>query len=174
MSNQDSKQLSIDDLVDRYGEELLRYLWRYLKSSPVNAEDCLQETYLKAIRGFPALSNHDHLRAWMYRIATNVANTRLSEARRREQTEAASAAHASERESSVEDMVRMRLDLEAVAAAVNRLPERQKAAFLMRKYQSLSYDEIAASLGCSRDSARANVYQALRSLRDQFDREMEA
>ena len=48
------------------------------------------------------------------------------------------------------------------------LPEKQRAALMMRKYQELTYPEIATVLKTSEESARANVYQALKKLRKQF------
>ncbi|HLD94885.1 MAG TPA: sigma-70 family RNA polymerase sigma factor, partial [Anaerolineales bacterium] len=61
-----------------------------------------------------------------------------------------------------------RTQLAAVKQAVMALPDRQRAALMMRKYQELEYAEIAEALDCSEDSARANVYQALKKLREQF------
>ena len=64
-----------------------------------------------------------------------------------------------------------RTQLAAVRQAVQALPERQRAALLLRKYQELEYAEIAAALDCSETAARANVYQALKKLRTIFQDE---
>ena len=58
-----------------------------------------------------------------------------------------------------------REQLRAVARAVEDLPPKQRAALMMRRFQGLGYAEIAAALGGSEASARANVYQAIRQLR---------
>lgn len=58
--------------------------------------------------------------------------------------------------------------LMAVWEAVEGLPHKQRAAFMMRKYQGLSYHTIATVMGGTEASARANVYQALKKLRAQF------
>ena len=63
--------------------------------------------------------------------------------------------------------------LREVERAVEALPPRQRAAIVQRKYQGLSYAEIASSLDCSQDTARAHVYQGLRRLREQFSDEPE-
>jgi RNA polymerase sigma factor (sigma-70 family) len=65
---------------------------------------------------------------------------------------------------SVADRVERKALLEAVTRAVEELPDQQRAALIMRKYQELSYTEIAAALECSEASARANVYQAVKKL----------
>ena len=61
-----------------------------------------------------------------------------------------------------------------VHSAVMELPDRQREAILMRKYQELDYAEIAAVLDCSEDSARANVYQGLKKLRKTLGEEVQA
>ena len=61
-----------------------------------------------------------------------------------------------------------RISLAEVQQAVMALPERQRAALMLRKYQELEYEEIGVALGCSQESARANVYQALKKLRAIF------
>jgi RNA polymerase sigma-70 factor (ECF subfamily) len=67
--------------------------------------------------------------------------------------------------SGVPEAAERRERLRRVDEAVQRLPAKQRAALMMRKYQELPYPEIGAALGCSAASARANVYQALRRLR---------
>ena len=52
--------------------------------------------------------------------------------------------------------------------AINDLPNRQRAALIMRKYQELSYAEISGIFDCSEAAARANVYQAMKKLRVTF------
>ena len=56
-----------------------------------------------------------------------------------------------------------------VAALVDGLPPKQRVALVMRKYQGLGYDEIAATLETSETAARTNVHEALRKLRERFD-----
>jgi RNA polymerase sigma-70 factor (ECF subfamily) len=63
--------------------------------------------------------------------------------------------------------------LHEVAEAVEALPPRQQAAIVQRKYQGLSYAEIADCLGVSEDTARAHVYQGLRKLRARFRDQLE-
>jgi RNA polymerase sigma factor (sigma-70 family) len=70
--------------------------------------------------------------------------------------------------SSVAEAFDHRQRLETVAATVEALPPRQRAALLMRKYQDLDYADIAEALGGTQAAARANVYQALKKLRHQL------
>ncbi|MCL4368402.1 MAG: RNA polymerase sigma factor [Actinobacteria bacterium] len=156
-----------EDLIERHSAELLRYLWRLLRD-PDDAQDCLQETYLKAFRAYARLQSAANLRAWLYKIATNVARTH---GRRR--------ARLAGRTADLDGVLELRAesdgsdsaeenDLVLVVRAVNKLPHRQREALMMRKYQGLEYEEIALALGCTPTTARAHVYQAVRKLRLRF------
>jgi RNA polymerase sigma-70 factor (ECF subfamily) len=153
-----------DTLVDKHSREIFAYLWRIMHDTQ-DAEDALQETFLRAFRGFPRLHNNTNLRAWLYKIATNVAYTHLKRRSRRashitDLTEFTPIAAPDKREEH--DL------LEAVLQAVERLPHKQQAALMLRNYQGFNYEEIGTILECSPESARANVYQALKKLRNHF------
>ncbi|MBX3005862.1 MAG: RNA polymerase sigma factor [Anaerolineales bacterium] len=158
-----------ETLVDAYGGELFGYLWRLL-GDEAEAEDCLQDAYLRAYKAYERTAP-DNLRAWLYKIATNTARTRLQRNGRHaaRQTELHEE-HASG-EAHVETQVLQRISAAAVRAAVGGLPPQQQAALLLRKYQGLEYAEVAVALGCSEQAARAHVYQALKKLRAQFSEE---
>ncbi len=141
---------------------LLGYLGRMLGDAD-EAADVLQDTLERALDGRRPLPSDSELRPWLYRVATNRA---IDVIRRRRFTATWTAEPAIGRttEGEVED----RVLLKAVAAFVRGLPPKQRAALVMRRYQGLSYQEIARALGCSEESARANAYQALRRLRSHF------
>ncbi len=133
-----------------------------------DAEDCLQETFLRAFRGYSRLASDSNYRAWLYKIATNVARTHFS--RRKRATMHKAKIDPSRLQggiSPLEELDRREM-LRAVLEAVEGLPYKQRAAFMMRKYQGLSYRTIATVLGGTEAAARANVYQALKKLRTQF------
>ncbi|MBL8057478.1 MAG: RNA polymerase sigma factor [Anaerolineales bacterium] len=154
-------------LVERHSAELFAYLFR-LTRDEADAQDCLQEAYLRAHRAYGRLDEGANLRAWLYRIATNAAFSHL----RRRRREAAWRAPADERwpaaDPSPPEQAARRAQLAALAGAVERLPAQQRAALVLRQSQGLSYAETAAALGCSEDAARANVYQALKKLKEVF------
>lgn len=161
-------QPAFEDLVDTYSGEIFGYLWRLLGGRP-DAEDCLQEAFLRALRAYPRTPRLRNPRAWLYRIATNTARSHLARGARHLARTADLDARLASPASSVADAFDHRQRLEAVAAAVEALPPRQRAALLMRKYQELDYPAIAEALGCTQAAARANVYQALKKLRHRLD-----
>lgn len=151
-------------IVDAHSAEIFGYLWR-LALDPADAQDCLQETFLRAYQAYGRLQDTTHLRAWLYRIATNVAFTHLKRRRRdAARTLPLDPDQTADGPGPAEALAR-RETLRAVAAAVERLPDQQRATLILRKYQELSYGEIAATLDCTEAAARANVYQALKRLR---------
>lgn len=152
------------ELVERHGKEIFVFLFRLMQQS-VEAEDCLQETYLRGFQAFDALDASANFRAWLYRIANNVAMTRLQ--RRARQAELLSDQVASPAD-PVEQQIETHVQLEALRSAVSALPAKQRAALVMRKYQELSYAEIGLALEIAPEAARANVYQGLKKLRAQF------
>ena len=153
-----------DSLVNAHSAAIFAYLWRMLRDY-ADAEDGLQDTFLRAYRAYGRLNGHPNPRAWLYRIATNVARTRLKQrGREAVRTAALDPELVAAGPGPAEQASRNAL-LETIAAAVDALPHHQRAALILRQYQGLSYDQIAAVLECSADSARANVYQGMRKLK---------
>ncbi len=155
-----------EHLVETYGEEIYVYLWRLFNGSVEDAEDCLQDTYLRAFQAYHRLRPDSNYRAWLYKIATNSGLTFLKKKRR--QTNFQKGLDG-DNAPSLDDAVEQRITLEQVARAVETLPEKQKSSLILRKYQALSYHEIATIIGGDERSARANVYQGLRKLRKMFN-----
>ncbi len=154
-------------LVDAYSAELFAYLVRILREAG-DAQDCLQEAYLRAYRAYPRLDARANVRAWLYRIATNLAFTQLRRRRREADWQVRADEHQAAADASTAGRAIRRLVLARLAAAVERLPAQQRAALVLRRYQGLSYGEVAAALGGTEAAARANVYQALQKLREEF------
>jgi RNA polymerase sigma-70 factor (ECF subfamily) len=167
MPNQISPAPRFEDLVERYSQEILNYLWR-LTQDVQDAEDLLQDTFLRAFRAYPNLEHHEHLRAWLYKIATNNARTFHQRNNQHQRSTARFDEEYSASSDTTAAQVQSRLDLSAVKAAVEALPLKQRSALIMHKYQALSYREIASALDIQEDAVRANVYQAMKKLKAAF------
>ena len=156
-----------DELVERHSGEIFAYVWRMLREAH-DAEDCLQETFLRAFRSYERVRAGTNYRAWLYKIATNAARSHWKRRKRSETYTIDLDPELQADGMSVADRVERKALLEAVARAVEALPDQQRAALIMRKYQELSYAEIAAALECTEAAARANVYQAVKKLQTRF------
>ena len=156
-----------DVLVERHSAEIFAYVWRMLRDA-ADAEDCLQETFLRAFRSYGHVRAGTNYRAWLYKIATNTARSQWKCRMRNETHTTELDPDRQADEMSVADRVERKALLAAVTRAVEALPDQQRAALIMRKYQELSYAEIAAALECTEAAARANVYQAVKKLQAKF------
>jgi RNA polymerase sigma-70 factor (ECF subfamily) len=155
-----------EELIDRHHDEIFAYLWRLLQKErysdvTLEAEDLVQEVFLRAYQSFSGLRQDSNHRAWLYKIATNCAFTKLRQMRNRRDktlqlTDTRAVCGPSPGRHSMQTHVR---------SLVNGLPAKQKASVTLRYLEDLDYSEIATILGCSEETARANVYQALRRLR---------
>jgi RNA polymerase sigma factor (sigma-70 family) len=131
-------------------EEIWRYLVRLLGRDA--AEDAFQETFLRALRGYPKLSHARHLRAWAYTIATRVA---VDERRR-------GAPGGTIPELATEDERPAYAELDHLAGD---LPATERAAVVLRYGYDLPYTDIAAALGSTEAAARQAASSGVRRLR---------
>ncbi len=165
--------LRFEQLIDRHHDELFAYLWRLLgkqRGSDValDVEDLVQDVFLRAYENYDRLRLDSNPRAWLYKIATNCALTRLRRVKNWR-------AKFTERErNAIKSCVSA--DSENLAARVRifvgSLPAKQKTCITLRYLQDLDYAEIAEILNCSEASARANVYQAIQRLRAALKEEL--
>jgi len=167
-------QQPFETLVELHRDEIFAYLWRLIPGD--QAEDCLQETFLRAFRAYKRTTPDSNYRAWLYKIATNVARTAHTRWQR-EMTRELNHPIASEGRTLLDSVI-FSDDLKVVLHAVEALPHKQRSALMMRKYQEMDYKDIGVALECSPATARAHVYQALKKLRDRLagdlDSSMEA
>jgi RNA polymerase sigma factor (sigma-70 family) len=117
------------------------------------AEDAFQETFLRALRGYAGLEHGRHLKAWVFTIATRVA---VDEGRKRRPEPALVA------EPGIDGERPAYAQLEHLA---EDLPEKERAAVVLRYGYDLSYDQIAEALNSSEDAARQAASSGVRRLR---------
>jgi RNA polymerase sigma-70 factor (ECF subfamily) len=167
--------LRFETLIERYHDELYGYLWRLLDGAgqadaTVDAQDLTQEVFLRAYKAFERLRPDSNYRAWLYKIATHCAYTALKRSQRQtgNNVPLLDDVHGdgiTDADQLPDQAVAFNETLASARQAIAALPTKQRAALVLRHVQGLDYAEIAQALGCSEDSARANVYQALRRLR---------
>lgn len=156
-------------VVAAHHAEIHRYLVR-VTARASDADDLSQETFLRAFRAHRALPADANVRAWLFAIATNLCRNHFrGEKRRRLAMAAASAEPAPGDGGRPDGHVLLQEAGARVGAILAGLPLRQRLAFTMRKLHDLEYETIGTSLGCSAESARAHVFQALRKIRRGLD-----
>lgn len=153
-------------LVDRHSEALFATL-RLALANAEDAREVFQETWLRAFENLATLRETDRVQSWLVSIALNLARARL---RRTGAAPRAAGADDPEPvdEADVGERLAEREELELLRARILELPPRQREVMDLRLSHELSHAEIAALLGISAESSRANFYQALRRLRAAF------
>ena len=148
--------------------EIYRYLRRVTFWS-AEAEDLSQETFLRAFRAYRALPPDANVRAWLFAIATNLFRNSLRSAKRRRAAHDTIKSHGNQESGDGPEGAAVFNEARAaVEDVIGKLPAKQRAAFVLRKVHELPYEDIAESLSCSVDSARAHVFQAFRKIRQRL------
>jgi RNA polymerase sigma-70 factor (ECF subfamily) len=160
-----------DALVAAHSSYLLSFCWR-ITGDRTEAEDAVQEVFLRLVRSLPKLDPQPSLRPWLRRVAANVC---ISEARRRSRGPvlgADDAAVAAEFEAPglagadpVAGQVLERADVAAVGRAINSLSRPQRAVLIMRVVDGLGYESIAAALGLPVGTVKSHLARARAQLR---------
>ena len=147
-------------LVDDHAAELHRFLVASIGQT--DAEDCLQETFLSALRAYPRLRHADNLRAWLYTIAQRKATDVVRSRSRHPVSELdeAMGGPASDPQPTPDD---------GLWQSVRALPAKQRAAVIHRYVFDLAYREVGERMGISEEAARQNVSAGLRRLRREVD-----
>lgn len=141
-------------LMDAYQERLYWHIRRLVVSHD-DAQDLLQETFLKVYRSWDSFKGNSSLFSWLYRIATNVVLSSL-------RSKHPEGTQLDEVRGMAADSYFEFCDEEAVALqrAIHSLPPKQQAVFNMRYYDEMSFKEIADINDCSENSAKANYHFA--------------
>jgi RNA polymerase sigma factor (sigma-70 family) len=141
-------------LIDAHAAELHRFLAACV--GPTEADDCLQETYISALRAYPRLRDAANLRAWLFTIA----HRKATDALRRRRRHASTALDGVDGAAAAPDVAD-----DELWSAVRVLPPKQRAAVVHRFVFDLAYREIGERMGVSEEAARQNVHAGLRRLR---------
>jgi RNA polymerase sigma-70 factor, ECF subfamily len=128
------------------------------------AEELTAQTFYKSAAGLARLGDDiQHVQAWVLRVAMHTANTHY---RRQRLRQIFLGRFARSRSVSAEPADPQRMD--RVRAALLALPPKHQSVVVLRYYVQLSFDDIAAVLGCRPDAARARLSRALRELRQRL------
>ena len=170
-------QQSFELLLQRYRTPLVNFLYRMVRSRE-QAEDLAQEVFLRVYRAREDYEPSAKFTTWLFRIATNLALNSLRDHRYQkleismDAPVVADAESGDERPMEVADEhpdIEQHLVEEArkkmIRHAIEKLPEKQRAAVLLHKYQELDYAEISKILRCSESALKSLLFRAYETLR---------
>jgi len=169
---------SFELLLRKYRTPLVNFLYRMVRDTAV-AEDLAQEVFLRVYRARNEYAPSAKFTTWMFRIATNLALNSVRDNRHRrmdismDQTVNAGddeqpAMEVPDRAPTIEQKLVARTRSVMILRAVHALPEKQRAAVLLHKYQELDYDEIARILECSESALKSLLFRAYETLRTEL------
>ena len=155
-------------LVERWQNQVFAFLLSML-GNPEDAQDLCQETFMRMISSAGNYNPQGQFQSWLFRIAGNQARSRL---RRRKvlkwlpiDTERDDPP--SKDLDPHQEMEREQTRAE-VRSAIDRLPDRQKEALLLKQYQDMKYQEIADTMGLTVGSVQMLLHRAMTALRNDF------
>jgi RNA polymerase sigma-70 factor, ECF subfamily len=152
---------AFDALVERYQRDVYRLCYRYVNDHH-DASDLAQDVFLKAYRAIGRFRGDSAFSTWLYRIAVNTClNFRASRQRPSEELkdDVADAGRRVDRRMEDDELSQQ------VREAVSRLPEKQRATLILKIYNDLTHEEVAAILGSTVGTVKANLFHALGNLR---------
>jgi RNA polymerase sigma-70 factor (ECF subfamily) len=154
---------ALASLLERHSAKLHGYLRRYTRSS-ADADDLLQETWVRVARFARRFDAARRFRTWLYGIATNLARDWIRRNRTRESglLGARTEAHLV---SSVEAGPGERHELQE---HLDGLPDRMREVVLLRYFAGMNEAEMAASLGIAKGTVKSRLHTALKKLRNEY------
>ena len=166
-------ETSFDLLLRRYRTPLVNFLYRMVRDS-ATAEDLAQEVFLRVYRARKQYSPSAKFTTWLFRIATNLALNSIRDNRHR-RMESSLDAPLDREESAPRELPSgdMRIDehmmdrdrCDFIRRAISALPEKQRVAVLLHKYEEMDYGEIARILECSESALKSLLFRAYETLR---------
>jgi RNA polymerase sigma-70 factor (ECF subfamily) len=168
---------SFNYLVEKYHRPMIHFLYRMVHNQSI-AEELAQEVFLRVYRARDSYRAEARFTTWLYRIATNLAVNHARDTRleRTVQTvyldapdeETGTTPDLADDEPSVEQSLLRKERMDAIRSHVMALPERQRMAVLMHKYQGMDYRQIGEVLKLSESATKSLLFRAYQTLRDKL------
>jgi len=154
-------------LVERHSRSIYRLAYR-MTGRPEDAEDVVQETFVRAYRQLVRFESRANFATWLYRIGFNCAIDYMRARPHRESSEPHETLDrmpAGGLTPSMDDLVYAGEIGERVQQALSELSAQERAAFLMRHYHGCSIEEICAALDLKSNAAKHSIFRAVKKMR---------
>ena len=164
-------------LVEKYRRPMVGFMYR-MTHNAATAEELAQEVFLRVYRSRESYQADAKFTTWLYRIATNLGVNHARDTRRDRpevtvslddpDQESGTTLDLADKRQTVEQMMLARERLAAIRQHVMALPERQRTAVLMHKYQGMDYRAIAEVLKLSEAATKSLLFRAYETLRERL------
>ena len=167
---------SFDMLLDKHRNSVVHFLFRMVQNQAI-AEELAQEVFLRVYRSRERYEPSAKFTTWLFRIATHLALNWIRDGRAEkaqdsldEEAMAGVGLQVPDTRPSMESWLVAQEKVAEIRQAIDRLPDKQKAAVLMHKYQEMEYSQIAKVLGCSESAVKSLLFRAYETLRSRLAR----
>ncbi len=164
-------------LLEKYRRPIVSFMFRMVRNQAV-AEELAQEVFLRVYRSRESYRAEAKFTTWLYRIATNLGvnyarDTRYERAAQnvyldQADPETGTTPDVADSRPTIESTIVRDERMEAIRAHVLALPERQRAAVLMHKYQGMDYKQIGEVLKLSESATKSLLFRAYQTLREKL------
>jgi len=158
-------------LLEKYRLPVIHFLYRMVQNHGIS-EELGQEVFLRVYRSRATYEPTAKFTTWLFRIATHLALNWLRDGKNEKGQErldddtcASPTRDVPDRRPSVEHRLVRQARMDEVRRAVAALPDKQRAAVLMHKYEEMEYSQIAVVLSCSESAVKSLLFRAYESLR---------
>jgi RNA polymerase sigma-70 factor, ECF subfamily len=164
-------------LLHRYRTPLVNFLYRMVRNRE-QAEDLAQEVFIRVYRARADYVPSAKFTTWLFRIATNLALNSVRDTRHQRMEVSLDAPvtvnsedgderpiDVAEKNPNIEEHLVQEAQRDMIRHSIDKLPEKQRAAVLLHKYQDLDYGEISKILECSESALKSLLFRAYETLR---------
>jgi RNA polymerase sigma-70 factor (ECF subfamily) len=159
-------------LLERHRGPVVNFLHRMVQNRAIS-EELAQEVFLRVYRSRASYEPTAKFTTWLFRIATHLALNWIRDHKKKERSQESLSdelldgveRQVADRKVSIEQEMVQDVKLQEIRGAIGALPEKQRAAVLMHKYDGLDYGQIARSLGCSESAVKSLLFRAYETLR---------
>lgn len=164
-------------LVQKYHRQIIHFLFRMVRNEAI-AEELAQEVFLRVYRSRESYRAEAKFSTWLYRIATNLAVNHARDTKHERMAEkleldapdedSGTTPEVADDDPNIEQRILREERMAAIKAEVLALPERQRMAVLMHKYQEMDYRQIGDVLKLSESATKSLLFRAYQTLRERL------
>ena len=163
-----------DLLLEKYRLPVIHFLYRMVQNHGIS-EELGQEVFLRVYRSRGTYEPTAKFTTWLFRIATHLALNALRDGKNErwqdrldDDSGTMPVRQLSDARPSVEQRMVYQVKLDEIRQAIGALPDKQRAAVLMHKYEEMEYSQIAAVLNCSESAVKSLLFRAYETLRTEL------
>lgn len=158
-------------LLEKHRNSVIHFVYRMVQNQAV-AEELAQEVFLRVYKSRESYEPTAKFTTWLFRISTHLTLNYVRDKRHEKlqdsidnQPEDAAPIQLSDRNPNIEDQLIRAAKMAEIRQAIQVLPEKQRSAVLMHKYEEMEYSQIAAVLECSESAVKSLLFRAYETLR---------